>query len=139
MAIAEFQRPSVSNGNPDEQALIRRWWWEQESARGQLVWEYHVDGYYVDALWFPEAHPCGTEHPGRGVAVLHPVHGADVVLCEAKLTLNPELIGQAVVYSRLLRNKGANVSRVLLFCRTASADMRDVARHLQFEVVASDA
>jgi hypothetical protein len=36
---ASFLRDAITNGNPHEQALIRRWWHQQHNAQGRLVWE----------------------------------------------------------------------------------------------------
>lgn len=85
MTSVDYARPAVSNGNPDEQALIRRWWHEQHGARGCLVWEYYLGDCYLDAMWFPEAGEQGVEFSGANAPTKFPISGRSVVLCEAKL------------------------------------------------------
>src|SRR5690606_42153184 len=40
LAMDVYLKEPISNGNPREQALIRRWWCEQKASSGLLVWEY---------------------------------------------------------------------------------------------------
>lgn len=127
--------PSVSNGNPSEQAMIRRWWHEQNQARGRLVWEYYLEGFYVDAIWFPDATGQEVEEPGKKTGRLFPLNGERIVLCEAKTTLNPELVGQALVYSEFARRAGATVLDTVVFAELALPQMKDVARALGLRVV----
>ena len=114
----EFLQGSVSNGNPAEQALIRRWWHEEHGAVGRIVWEYHLDGFYADAIWFPDAGEGGGEQPGKDTARLFPLAGRRIVLCEAKSMLNPELVGQALVYSELTRQAGADLAETVVFAES---------------------
>lgn len=53
--MRNYKKSSLSNGNVDEQALIRRWWYEEKNAQGALVWEYHLEGRYLDAVYFPDS------------------------------------------------------------------------------------
>src|SRR5688500_19153045 len=109
MSMADYIRPSVSNGHPHEQALIRRWWHEIHGARGRLVWEYYLGDCYLDAMWFPEANDHGTELPGIGAPKNYPIPAVPLVLCEAEVRLTSELIGQALVYGSFARQAGADV------------------------------
>ena len=84
MPLTDHLLPSVSNGHPREQALVRRWWREVQGARGLLVWEYYLEGCYLDAVWFPEASEARVEASGMRAPIAHPLDGRPVVLCEAK-------------------------------------------------------
>jgi hypothetical protein len=75
MHIEPYLRPTVSNGHPREQALIRRWWHETQGARGRLVWEYYLGDCYLDAMWFPEAEGEGMEVSGARASILFPIAG----------------------------------------------------------------
>jgi hypothetical protein len=85
--MTEYQRPSISNGNPHEQAMIRKWWYEQHQAKGCMIWEYCLHGLYADAVWFLNEPLVGKEEPGLQTAKRFPVNGKEVVLCEAKMNL----------------------------------------------------
>jgi hypothetical protein len=123
-----YRHPPISNGNPDEQALIRRWWHEQHAGRGLMVWEYYLRGCYLDGMWFPEALAVGAEEPGLNAPSKFPIAGKRVTLCEAKVRLTPELIGQALVYASFARGLGALVERVVIFAKTGSKDRRREAK-----------
>lgn len=133
----EYLQPSVSNGRPDEQALIRRWWHEQHNARGRIVWEYHLEGFYADAIWFLDVPVNGAEEPGRDTARLFPLGGERIVLCEAKATLTPELVGQALVYSELARRAGAELDSTVVLSESGPPQIQEVARSLGLTVVVS--
>jgi hypothetical protein len=119
MTATDYLRPAISNGNPQEQALIRRWWHQVHGARGRLVWEYYLGDCYLDAMWFPEAVDDGAEYPGVGAPVKFPFAGLRVVLCEAKLRLTPELVGQALMYGAFARRAGADVRSIVIFAQDA--------------------
>ena len=129
-----YRKAPISNGNPDEQALIRKWWQEKCDGKGVLVWEYYVDPYYIDALWFKDNPNHGREYPGRNGRIQFPVSGEHVVLCEAKLSFNPELIGQALTYSFLLMRAGAKVERTVIFTEQSNSILEDVAQKYGLEV-----
>src|SRR5581483_9181288 len=135
MSADHYIRPPVSNGHPREQALIRRWWNEVHGARGRLVWEYYLGDYYLDAMWFPEASERGIEHSGVGAPTLFPISGVPVVLCEAKLRLTPELIGQALVYGSFARRAGARVQSIVIFANEARPAFEAAAADLGLTVV----
>ena len=130
MATGDYLRASVSNGHPHEQALIRRWWHETHGARGRLVWEYYLGDCYLDAMWFPDANDRGTELPGIGAPTNYPIASVPVVLCEAKLRLTPELIGQALVYGSFARRAGENVQSIVIFAETARPAFVTAAEYL---------
>ena len=130
-----YSRPPVSNGNPDEQALIRRWWHEQHAARGRLVWEYCLNGLYADAIWFPDSDCSGVEETGKQSATRFPLNKSNVVLCEAKLMLTPELIGQALVYAWYIRKEGANLLDTVIFAGADPFNRSEVAAGLGITVV----
>lgn len=132
---APYLTGSVSNGNPREQALIRRWWHEKQGARGRMVWEYCLGDLYADGVWFPDAPELGCEEPGRGATNRFPLSGRTVVLCEAKIKLTPELIGQALVYRVLARRAGARVQESVIFAEKGSAVMSETARELGLTLV----
>lgn len=135
LSIEEYIRPAVCNGHPREQALIRRWWYEVHGARGRLFWEYHLDGCYLDALWLPDVEDRGSELRGAQAPKAFAIEGVPVVLCEAKLRLNPELIGQALVYGVLARRFGAQVRSTVIFAEEARSPLRSAADELGLEVV----
>lgn len=124
---------SVSNGNPKEQALIRRWWREQKGGAGLLVWEYCLEGRYLDGVLFPSSDILG-EASGLKAPAKYPLRNREVVLCEAKLTLTPELIGQALVYKQLALRAGACVMDTVVFAEKASRSMVEVAQELGLTV-----
>lgn len=133
----EYLRPSVSNGIPEEQALIRRWWYERHDARGRMVWEYYIESFYADAVWFPDASVHGAEEAGQGTERRFPLVGERIVLCEAKRTLKPELVGQALVYAELARRAGAKVAETVVFAESGSPQIQEVACSLGLTVVVS--
>jgi len=133
--MRDFLRKPVSNGNPREQALIRRWWYEEHGARGRLVWEYYLEGKYADAMWFPKEETQGEEQPGTNASDKYPLNGMRVVLCEAKLKLTPEVVGQALVYTRFALHAGANVERTIVFCESGDSPMQRAATELNLDLV----
>ena len=133
--VTSYLRPSVSNGHPREQALIRQWWHETHGARGRLVWEYYLGDCYLDAMWFPEAPEHGAESAGIGAPIKYPISGMPVVLCEAKLRLTPELIGQALVYGSFARRAGADVQSIVIFAERSQPSFAAAASDLGLEVV----
>jgi hypothetical protein len=132
--FADYIRGSVSNGQPHEQALIRRWWRETQGARGLMVWEYYLGDCFADGMWFPEAKEHGTEIPGSSRNA-YPIAGVPVVLCEAKLRLTPELIGQALVYGSFARRAGADVRSIVIFAKAARPAFVTAAEELGLKVV----
>ena len=135
MPLTDYLRPAISNGNPQEQALIRRWWHEVHGARGRLVWEYYLGDCYLDAMWFPEAADDGAEYPGVSAPTRFPVAGSPVVLCEAKLRLTPELVGQALMYGAFARRAGAEVRSIVIFAHDAKPTFAAAAEDLGLQVV----
>ena len=135
MSAANYDRPAISNGHPKEQALIRRWWHEVHAARGRLVWEYYLGDCYLDAMWFPEADETAAEYPGTSAPTRFPIAGATVVLCEAKLRLTPELVGQALMYGTFARRAGAEISSMVIFAETGKPAFVSAAKELGLEVV----
>jgi hypothetical protein len=133
----KYLREALSNGQPREQALIRQWWQKEKGGRGCLIWEYYLGGRFLDALWLPGETEACKEHHGTGITQKFPIAGKTVVLCEAKLQLTPELIGQALVYRSFALRLGANVHSTVIFAETATDDMRQAAADLGlFAVVA---
>ena len=131
-----YLREPITNGNPHEQALIRRWWHDQHNAQGQLVWEYPICGRWVDAIWFPDAAEAGLEQSGLKLPSRFPISGARIVLCEAKhLHVTPALIGQALVYTAFARRAGAIVERTVIFADAVAPDIYAAAVDLGLEVV----
>jgi hypothetical protein len=137
MPLSDYLRAPVSNGNPTEQALIRRWWHEEHGAKGRLVWEYYLGGCYLDAMRFPEAAEAGQEFSGAGAPKRFPLHGVPVVLCEAKQRLTPELIGQALVYTVFARRASADVRSTVIFAESGGDSFRSAAEELGLRVVLS--
>lgn len=135
MTLADYVRPSVSNGHPREQALIRRWWHEAHGARGRLVWEYYLGECYLDAMWFPDVNDDGAEYSGLAAPSKFPIFGVPVVLCEAKSYLNPQVIGQALVYGAFARRAGVDVRSIVVFAEKASPAFRAAAEDLGLQVV----
>jgi hypothetical protein len=133
--VEDFVRPSVCNGHPLEQALIRRWWHEIHGARGRIVWEYYLGESYADAVWFPDFQGGSEECAGTRARHMFPLEGQRVALCEAKLRLVPELIGQALVYGQFARSAGAELTGVTVFAQTGSAKMKAAAEALGLKVV----
>ena len=134
-----YRLPPISNGNPEEQALIRRWWHEQHAARGLMVWEYYLNGCYVDAVWFHDHSATGTEEQGLKAPIRFPIIGKPIVLCEAKVRLTPELIGQALVYGSFARRLGADVAGIVIFAKSGSHALVTAAEDLGLQVVLSEA
>lgn len=130
-----YLRPAISNGIPREQALIRRWWYQTHGARGRLVWEYYLEGPYTDGIWFPDDNCTGVEETGQRSRERFPIRGREVVLCEAKIRLTPEVIGQALVYSWCARRTGAIVRETVVFAEAGTELMREAANALGLSVV----
>ena len=86
-------------------------------------------------MWFPEANDRGAEYPGSGAPAKFPISGVPVVLCEAKLRLSPELIGQALVYGAFARRMGADVRSIVIFAEGAGPAFKAAAEDLGLEVV----
>ena len=125
-----FLQPPISNGNPREQALIRRWWEEKKSKEGSLVWEYYLEGKYADAILFPNSRFSGSNFPGVDTANRFPLSGQDVILCEAKIDLTPEVVGQALIYAEFVKSAGANILETVIFCETGGDSMKRAAGNL---------
>jgi hypothetical protein len=104
-------------------------------ARGRLVWEYYLGDCYLDAMWFPDADENAAEYPGTGAPAKFPIAGVAVVLCEAKLRLTPELVGQALMYGAFARRKKATVQSIVIFAETGSEAFISVAEELGLQVV----
>ncbi len=64
-----------------------------------------------------------------------PIGGHEIVLLEAKHTLNPELIGQAVVYQQLALRAGATVRDIITFSKRADDAMLEVTKTLGVSTV----
>lgn len=139
MSTSDYLRSAVSNGNPTEQALIRRWWNEVHGARGCIVWEYYLGDCYADALWFPDSNDCGAEYSGVAARRKFSIKGAVVVVCEAKQRLTAELMGQALLYRHLARDAGADVRATVLCVTQSSPAFEAAANAAGFEVVVLDA
>ena len=133
--LNEYLRDSISNGNVREQANIRKWWVEAAHSSGLLAWEYPLDGYHVDAIWFPKHEISGETSKGRGARTSYPISGHQIVICEAKSSLSPTLVGQAVVYKALATKAGAKVIQVNLFVEKASEKMIQLVADLGFHCV----
>ncbi len=130
-----YHQDAISNGNPREQALIRRWWHEQHGARGILVWEYFLKGCYLDAMFFPIGSVPGVEQSGLKAPVKFPIKEKSVILCEAKVRLTPELVGQALVYTSFARSLQARVLETVIFAETGSQELRVAAEDLGLKVI----
>lgn len=135
MPLPDYHLPAVSNGHPKEQALIRRWWHEVHGARGRIVWEYYLGDCYLDAMWFPDADESAAEYPGTEAPTRFPITGAQVVLCEAKMRLTPELVGQALMYATFARRSGAQIRTTVIFAETGKAAFVSAAEELGLQVV----
>ena len=134
-----YLKDSISNGNKHEQALIRKWWYNEHKARGLIVWEYYMEGRYQDAVWFPNVAGTCNEADGKNAPQLYPLKNQEVVLCEAKLDLTPELIGQALVYKQFAQHAGALIRSCVIFSETAKEQMVSVAKELNLiPIVGSD-
>lgn len=132
---SRYLRPPVSNGNAHEQALIRRWWHERQDKRGLMIWEYALQGRYLDAVWIPGHDGVGLEESGNTPSQQRSIATTAVVLCEAKArALSFELIGQALVYTKLATRAGATVERTVVFAQTADPVLRSAAEELGLEV-----
>jgi hypothetical protein len=66
--VSSYLRDPISNGNPQEQAMIRAWWHEMQEAKGRMVWEYCLEGKWADGIWFPNVGGSGIEEPGKDTA-----------------------------------------------------------------------
>jgi hypothetical protein len=131
----DYVRDAISNGNPLEQALIRKWWYEQHAARGAIVWEYYLEGRFLDAIWFPDEDGNGVEHSGTQTQSRFPLAGREVVLCEAKLRLTPELVGQALVYRRFVTHADAIIKETVIFSANADDSILLAAKELGLSAV----
>jgi hypothetical protein len=102
------------------------------------VWEYYLGDCYLDAMWFPDWPGRETEVSGLGAASKFPIAGVPVVLCEAKIRLTPELIGQGLLYGVLARRLGAQVRSTIIFVESTPADsFKTAAEELGLKVVLS--
>jgi hypothetical protein len=133
--MTDYLRPAISNGNPREQAMIRRWWYENHAARGRMVWEYRLEGLYADAIWFPNVIGTRIEEPGQQTSLRFPLRDSEVVLCEAKVKLTPELIGQALVYSWYAQQAGASIRQTVVFAEVDPRFICEAAIALGLTVV----
>ena len=128
-------REAVSNGNPKEQAAIRRWWKKEKAGRGHLQWEFTLAGNWsADALWFPESGQNGEELKGLGSSSLD-LRGCPVSLLEAKRCFTPELLGQAVCYREFLIDTGAVIRGTWIFTEEEVFPLRRVAERHGIDVV----
>lgn len=105
-----------------------------------MVWEYNLEGRYLDAVWFPDEPGGKIEEPGLQAPIRFPIKGREIVLCEAKIKLTPEQIGQALVYERFAQHAGAVVKETIVFSAVADNSMVRAAKELGLTtVVISDA
>lgn len=130
-----YIKPPISNGNPIEQGLIRKWWYEEHNAGGLIVWEYNLEGRYLDAVWFPNESSTQVEEAGLNAPKRFPLAGKEIVTCEAKINLTPELIGQALVYKQFALHAGALVKDTIIFSENAQNSMIRAAKKLGLKVV----
>lgn len=100
-----------------------------------MVWEYYLKGRYVDGMLFYSVEGCESEVSGLSATELFPLRGQEVILCEAKKDLNPEVIGQAIVYTRLALRAGANLRETVVLTERGSEPMQEVAMELGLTVV----
>jgi len=128
--MSNYLQEPISNGNPKEQALIRRWWHEKQGLKGTLIWEYYLEGKYADAILIPGATESGADYPGKSTSERFPLKGVEIILCEAKLDLTPEVVGQALVYTNFAKAAGAKVLGTIVFCEKGSDSMRRAAIEL---------
>ena len=92
---------------------------------------------YQDAILFPNSSGFGIEKDGKSAPQLHPLKNQEVILCEAKLDLTPELIGQALVYKQFAGHSGAIIKECVIFSETAKEQMINVAKELSLIPVVS--
>ena len=78
-----------------------------------------MEGRYVDAIWFPSDPDTGVESDGKNAPNRFPLKDAEIVLCEAKRDLTPELIGQALVYSVFAKQAHGRLHRTIVFAETS--------------------
>ncbi len=133
--MSEYLRQAISNGIPREQALIRRWWHESMGACGILAWEYHMEGKYADAVLFCGDGVASAEESGPGLAKRFSLEGSEIILCEAKGELTPELVGQALGYTRFAIRAGANVRDTIVFAERGSEPMKRVTAELGLNLI----
>ena len=79
---------------------------------------------YIDAVWIKDNSNHNKEFSGRKTRARFPVSGEHVVVCEAKMKLNPELIGQALTHSFLLERAGATVDRAIYLLRIQARPLK---------------
>ena len=133
--LEHFIKKPFSNGHPLEQAMIRKWWHEEHKAHGRLVWEYYLEGRYLDAIWFHDGNVSGVEEDGVSAPKRFPLAGKRVTLCESKIKLTPELIGQALVYRQFAIKVRALVQDVYIFSESADSAMFTAASELGLKPV----
>lgn len=102
---------------------------------GRLIWEYHLEGRFADAVWFPESTKDGVEETGKESNKRFPLTGKKVFLCEAKMDLSPELVGQALVYSEFARRAGAELVETLVFAYSTDQSMLEAAEAYGLKVI----
>lgn len=131
-----YLRNSISNGSELEQALIRRWWHEEHESRGRIVWEYYLDWWYADAILFYNEKTKAVEETGQKARERFPLNGSEIILCEAKQTLSPSLIGQALVHAALARQFGARVIETIVLAeRAPNESIKKIATDFGLKVV----
>jgi hypothetical protein len=86
-------------------------------------------------VWFPDKDCVAIEEPGQRTALRFPLTDAKVVLCEAKMKLTPELIGQALVYLWAAKRAGALVRETVVFAASDPFGIRAAAESLGLTVV----
>ena len=89
-----------------------------------------MEGRYQDTIWFPNMAGSCNEADGKNAPQLYPLKNQEVVLCEAKIDLTPELIGQALVYKQFAQHSGAIIKNCVIFSETAKEQMVCVAKEL---------
>ncbi len=83
----------------------------------------------------PEFSHVGVEESGGRAPDRFPLSGTEIVLCEAKLDLTPEVVGQALVYRQFISYAGATLRQTVVFSETGSDAMRRAASELGLLVV----
>jgi len=99
-----------------------------------MVWEYKLEERWADGILFLNDKAHALEEPGINTSMRFPLKGTEVIICEAKAALTPELVGQALVYSYLAVRAGAVVRETVVFAEEGTPAMKEAAAHLGLTV-----
>ena len=97
-----------------------------------------MEGRSADAIWFPDAAVNCVEESGKESGKRFPLANQEIVLCEAKMALTPELVGQALAYSEFVRRAGGKLRETIVFAYSTDQSMQEAAESFGLTIILAE-